>query len=52
MAKEGKIVLREMPEESFKRENYVVWHENKFLTKTMKMLINVIKEKGQGYLNE
>lgn len=52
LAKEGKIVLREMPEEGFKRENYVVWHENKFLTKTMKMLINVIKEKGQGYLNE
>lgn len=48
-ADEGRLVLREMEEEEFQRENYVVWHENKFLSKTMKIFIEIIKEKGQGY---
>lgn len=51
-ASEGKLVLREMEGDDFVRENYVVWHENKFLTKAMQMFHNAIKEKGQDYSNE
>lgn len=51
-AKKGRLVLREMAEEGFERENYVVWHENKFLSNTMKTFLNIIKEKGQEYFNE
>ena len=43
-ADEGRLVLREMEEEEFQRENYVVWHENKFLSKTMKIFIEIIKQ--------
>lgn len=34
-ASEGKLVLREMEGNDFIRESYIVWHENKFLTKAM-----------------
>lgn len=49
---EGRLVLREMEGDDFIRENYVVWHENKFLTKAMQTILNVIIEKGQEYSNE
>lgn len=40
---EGTVLLREMEGDDFVRENYVVWHENKFLTKTMQEFISMVK---------
>lgn len=51
-AGEGRLVLREMEGNDFVRENYVVWHENKFLTRAMQTFLDVIIEKGQEYSNE
>lgn len=38
---EGKIITREIKDAELIREHYVVWHENKFLTKSMKYLIEL-----------
>lgn len=40
-ASEGKLVLREMEGKDFCRENYIVWHENKFLTKAMRAFLDI-----------
>lgn len=42
-ADEGMLVLREMEGNDFIRENYVVWHENKFLTGAMQSFLNMVK---------
>lgn len=42
-AKEGTLVVKEMEEKDFVRENYIVWHENKFLTGAMCALIELIR---------
>lgn len=40
---EGTIALREMEGDDFVRKNYVVWHENKFITKAMQAFLSLVK---------
>lgn len=40
---EGTVLLREMEGDDFVRGNYVVWHENKFMTKAMQEFISMVK---------
>ncbi|MDE7007004.1 MAG: substrate-binding domain-containing protein, partial [Lachnospiraceae bacterium] len=47
-AKNGAVVPREMEGDDFVRENYVVWHENKFLTKAMQAFLGMVKAQGKG----
>lgn len=39
----GYVSSKTISDESFSRKNYIVWHENKFLTKLSKELIELIK---------
>lgn len=41
--KSGFVSSKKIDDESFIRKNYIVWHENKFLTKMSKKLIEAIK---------
>lgn len=40
--REGKLGFCGMEGEDFVRENYIVWHENKFLTKAMRAFIKQV----------
>ena len=42
-AGEGAVAVREMEGDDFVRENYAVWHENKFLTKAMQAFLDIVK---------
>ena len=42
-AGEGAVAVREMAGDDFVRENYAVWHENKFLTKAMQAFLDIVK---------
>ena len=39
----GYVSSKEIYDESFSRKNYIIWHENKFLTTMAKELIDLIK---------
>lgn len=39
----GLVATREIADENFRRDNYIVWHKNKFLTRSAKEMINCFR---------
>lgn len=46
----GDIVTQQVKDEDFVRKNYIVWHENKYITSTAREFINLCHELGKDYL--
>ena len=40
----GRIVSRDVEEESFERTNYILWHKNKYLTPSINHFISICRE--------
>ena len=40
----GRIVSRDVEEESFERTNYILWHKNKYLTQSINHFISICRE--------